>query len=163
MNNPNTLTTDGARLLQDVEGAVARLSRRTDRHNTEIRGLSGVVGAIGQRVTHETKMAIPPELIPPEMFARANANRDDITALNTQLTDLNHELGIIQASIKSAMFLLAALEERTTEIELRLDHGKEALTEQDTRIFRQLDEVRKIVERYRILERAIRALMVLEA
>ncbi len=163
MSNPNALTTEGAGLLQRVEGAVARLSRRTDRHHAEIDKFSGVVGAIEQRVAHETKMTIPPELIPPEMFARANANRHDIAALDTQLTGLNHELRIIQASIKSATFLLAALEERITEIELRLDHGREALTEQDTRIFRQLDEVRQIVERYRILERAIRALMVLEA
>lgn len=162
MNNLGTLTGEATQLLQDVEAAMLRVSRRNDRHGTEISGLNGAVGSIGQRVGHEAKMAIPSVLIPPEMFARANANRNDIAALNAQHVDLSKELGTIQGSIKNASFLLTVLEERVTDIELRIENRHESLSEQDVKIFRQRKEVSAVIERYHVLERAVRALMVLE-
>ncbi len=140
---------------------MSRLSGRITRHESETTGLGGVVQIIGDKVTHEMKMALP-HLVSGDMFAKANANRTDLVDITKQHTGLGQELRLIRDSIRNATFILKALEEHVALIELQIAHTEETVTEQDMRIIRQIQEVDAVVARYRILERAVRALMVLE-
>lgn len=117
--------------------------------------------AISGDVVAEVAKTVP-DLVTPDLHARANRHRGEIYNLDKAGEGLLRELCILRNSIKAAYGLLQLFSERANILGIEYSVGAEAVTEHNMRIMHFIADTQSLVTRYRNLERAIQALMMLE-
>ncbi len=114
-----------------------------------------------------------------EFLQRIAQHRAEIAALDRHILDLRgavalkagkvtpvspfEELTVVLGTIQAMAFILKSMEEKIVFIELQYGSLAETIQEQEVHISRGLTEMMVLVRRFRTLERAVRALMVLES